>query len=91
MEKEDHQKTLEIRFDETMDRLIQKCRVLDEKMLREGKRPIVTDTLNGFIPSHNVYAANIVESMEYILDLENEIDSLMNYFENERKSKIAEM
>ena len=37
MGKEDRQMALEIRFYETMDRLIQKCRVLDEKMLREGK------------------------------------------------------
>jgi hypothetical protein len=84
MENEDRQKTLEITFYETMDRLIQKCKVLDEKMLREGKRPVVTDTLRGFIPSHNVRAANIAESMEYILDLENEIDSLINYFNNEK-------
>ena len=66
MGKEDRQKTLEIRFYETVDRLIQKCRVLDEKMLREGKRPIVTNTLRGFIPSHNVNVANIAECMEYI-------------------------
>ena len=64
MGKEDRQKALEIRFYETMERLIQKCRMLDEKMLREGKRPIVTNTLRGFIPSHNVHVANIAESME---------------------------
>ena len=81
METEDHQRILEIRFDETVNRLVKKCRGLDEKMRKEGKRPIVTDTLKGFIPSNNVDPANIERAMEYILDLENEVDSLISYFE----------
>jgi len=81
METKDHQSILVSRYDETVDRLVKKCRGLDEKMRREGKRPIVTDTLRGFIPSNNVDAANIEQAMEYVLDLENEIDSLINFFD----------
>ena len=81
METKDHQSILVSRYDETVDRLVKKCRGLDEKMRREGKRPIVTDTLRGFIPSNNVDAAHIEQAMEYVLDLENEIDSLINFFD----------
>ncbi len=81
MKREEKEATLTSRYDETVTRLFEKCRGIDEKMRKEGKRPIVTDTLKGFIPSEDIDSRNVEQAMEYITYLENEIDSLISHFE----------
>ncbi len=81
MKGQEKEATLTSRYQESVTRLFEKCRGIDEKMRKAGKRPIVTDTLKGFIPPENVGSKDIEQAMEYIADLENEIDSLMSHFE----------
>ena len=81
MKGQEKETTLTSSYHERVTRLFEKCRGIDEKMRKEGKRPIVTDTLKGFIPSENIGSNNIEQAMEYIADLENEIDSLISHFE----------
>lgn len=81
MERKDYRGAIAARYNEIVHRLFAKCRGLDDKMRKEGKSPIVTDTMKGFIPSNIVDSANVERAMEYILDLENEIDSLIRHFE----------
>ncbi len=81
MKGQEKEATLTSRYQESVTRLFEKCRGIDEKMRKAGKRPVVADTLKGFIPSDNVGPKNIEQAMEYIADLENEIDSLMSHFE----------
>ncbi len=81
MERDKNWTVLTSCYDETVTRLFEKCRGIDEKMRKAGKRPIVTDTLKGFIPSENIGSKDIEQAMEYVRDLENEIDSLIRHFD----------